>query len=492
MGEEIERIEMDFQLLFDNSFDAILLTAPNGSIYRANKAAMEMFGYSTLEFFIAGRNGIMDTSDPRLKTALEIRASTGKFMGELTGIKKDGTKFPVELSSSIFKDEKGNEYSCTIIRDISKRVNMERTLAEQEANARAIMEASNETLLLVDLSGRIIDCNETFTQRLKAPREVLIGKNIFHLESFLNLETRKEAMVKTIESGEPLFLELEVSGRWYDIAIKPVRYKNEVTNRCAIFSKDITAQKMAEQALRENEENLKRLNATKDQFFSIVAHDIKNPMSAIVGFSELFMEKLKDLQREDLNQMAALIHKSSTGVVELLDNLSTWARAQTGRLSFKPKEVDLTSLIHEVISLLQGQSLAKSISIRLNLPETLKVIADVDMISTIVRNLVSNAIKFTDSYGMIILSAQTNERETIVSIQDNGIGMKKERLNALFQIESTLSSRGTHNEKGTGLGLIICKEFIQLHGGSIWAESEPGKGSRFSFSIPVSRKSHDL
>lgn len=492
MGEENERIDINFQLLFDNSFDAIFLTAPEGSIYKANKAATEMFGYTALEFFIIGRTGIIDTSDPRLKPALEIRDSTGRFMGELTGIKKDGTKFPVELSSSIFKDEKGQEYTCTIIRDISKRVWMEKSLAEQEAHARAIMEASNETLLLVDLSGQIIDCNETFTKRLNVPREELVGKNIFHLEPFVNMEARKEAIVKIIESGEPFFLELEVSGRWYDIAINPVRYKKEVTNRCAIFSKDITAQKRAEQALRENEENLKRLNATKDQFFSIVAHDIKNPMNAIVGFSDLLMEKLYELQREDLNQMAALIYKSSTSVVELLDNLSTWAGAQTDRLSFKPKEVDLNNLIQDVITLLQGQALAKSISIRLNLPVTLTVIADMDMISTVVRNLVSNAIKYTDSYGTIILSAHTNETETIVSIEDNGKGIRKERLDTLFQIESSQSTNGTHNEKGTGLGLIICKEFIQLHGGSIWADSEPGKGSRFSFSIPAYHESHAL
>lgn len=484
MKEENNRLNINFQLLFDNSFDAILLTAPDGHIYNANKAATEMFGLTVVEFNQKGRDGIIDPDDPRLKVALATRASEGKFIGELTGIKKDGTRFPVELSSAIYRDEHGKAFSCIIIRDISKRVSMEKSLAEQEANARAIMESSNETLVLADISGQIIDCNETFIRRLNTPREKLIGKNVFQLEPFLNLINRKEEIVKIVESGKPLLLQLEVSGLWYDVAINPVRYKDQLTSRVAVFSKEITAQKKAEQALRDNEDNLRKLNATKDQFFSIVAHDIKNPINAIVGFSDLLQEKIKNLQREDLHQMAAIIYKSATGIVDLLDNLALWARTQTGRLAFNPKMINIHDVIAGSVNLLSAQALQKSIEIQLDLPLSISVNADEDMIKTIIRNLVSNAIKYTVNNGTIKVSAFTNEQETIVMVEDNGIGIKKERLDTLFRLENTQSSRGTENEKGTGLGLIICKEFVHMHGGRIWAESEPGKGSRFLFNIP--------
>lgn len=484
MEEENERISIDFHLLFDNSFDAILLTSPDGSIYKANKAATEMFGCSVLEFNQKGRNGIIDTTDPRLEAALEYRNRTGKFIGELTGIKKDGTKFPVELSSAIYKDEKGNAFACIIIRDISKRVFMEKSLAEQEANARAIMESTNETFLLVEKSGELIDCNETYTRRLNTPKEELIGKNIFELAPFINLNSIREEIIKTVDAGNPYFFEYEVSGLWYGITVHPVRYKNELTNRVAVFSKEITIQKKAEHALRENEDNLRMLNSTKDKFFSILAHDIKNPMNAIMGFSELLLEKIKGLHREDLSQMAELIYQSSTGIVELLDNLSIWARTQTGRLTINPRHIEMNNLIVQSVELLSAQSLKKSISIELNLPPSLQVIADEDMIKTVMRNLISNAIKYTNNKGLITVSASKDEKEAIVMVEDNGIGIKKERLETLFQIENAQSTGGTQDEKGTGLGLIICKEFIQIHGGRIWAESEPGKGSRFIFTIP--------
>ncbi|HET6556137.1 MAG TPA: PAS domain-containing sensor histidine kinase [Prolixibacteraceae bacterium] len=485
MEDRTGRVDFNCQLLLDNSFDAIFLTATDGNIYMANKAASEMFGYTVDEICAKGRNGIMDQSDPRLKIGLETRARTGKFIGELTAIKKDGSKFPNELSSAVYKDHNGKEFTCIVMRDISKRISMENSLAEQETNARAIMESTNETLILIDKSGLLIDCNESFARRVNSTREQLLGSNIYQLFPPFNIKNRRKNIEKAIDTGEPYFMEYKIRGHWYDVSIHPVRHRNQLTNRVAIFSKDITAQKKAEQVLRENEIFLRKLNSNKDKFFSIVAHDLKNPLNAIVGFSEMLQEKLQKYDHKDLEDMADIIHKSSMGIAELLENLMTWASSQTGRLTYHPQSIDLIFIISNTINLLSAQSQKKSIIINVNLPLALQVKADQDMMNTVVRNLVSNAIKYTDINGTITVTAQNTENETIVIVEDNGIGINKERLDQLFQTEHTLSANGTQNEKGTGLGLIICKEFIEIHGGRIWAESEPGKGSTFGFSIPL-------
>ncbi len=234
----------------------------------------------------------------------------------------------------------------------------------------------------------------------------------------------------------------------------------------------------------ELNKKLNTSNSTKDKFFSIIAHDLKNPFNSIMGFSELLIEQIKENDLEGIDKYAEIIQQSSHNAMDLLTNLLEWSQSQTGHIEFNPEYLELNGLINNVIALLENQAMQKSIKINKTTTKTLTLRADKDMLSTILRNLISNAIKFTNTNGEIHINAEQKNNQTIIKIKDNGIGINKNTLNKLFRIEENISSKGTNNEKGTGLGLVLCKEFIEKHGGEIWAESEEGIGSCFYFSIP--------
>jgi signal transduction histidine kinase len=185
-----------------------------------------------------------------------------------------------------------------------------------------------------------------------------------------------------------------------------------------------------------------------------------------------------------IDTYAKFIHQSTNSALDLLMNLMDWTRAHTGRMEFNPKFIELNGFIRETENLFAGTLQQKNISLKHNIQENTVIYADENMIRTILRNLISNAIKFTHSEGLIVLDVLKNQHECVISVKDNGLGIPKESLDKLFRIDQNKSTKGTQNESGTGLGLILCKELIEKHNGRIWAESEPGKGSIFYFSVP--------
>ena len=193
--------------------------------------------------------------------------------------------------------------------------------------------------------------------------------------------------------------------------------------------------------------------------------------------------KLKDY--DGIEEYAEIILNSSTRAMELLKNLLEWSRSQTGRMTFNSEYLDLSVLVRETTDLLKDSAQQKLISITTEMPTNMQVMADRAMINSVLRNLLSNAIKFTHTTGHIVVSAVQNRDECMISIRDTGIGIGKENISRLFRMDESFSTVGTHNEKGTGLGLLLSKEFVEKHGGKIWVTSEPGKGSTFYFTIPV-------
>jgi signal transduction histidine kinase len=252
----------------------------------------------------------------------------------------------------------------------------------------------------------------------------------------------------------------------------------------AAFAIDVTGRIQEERALKENEARLGDLNATKDKFFSIIAHDLKSPFNATMGYSTLLLEQIKLKDYDGIEEYAESIQKSSQRAMDLLKNLLEWSRSQTGRLAFHPDYIDMVLLINETTELLKDSAIQKSISMVKKLPASAKVFGDKDMINAILRNLISNAVKFTHPGGTIQLAAEQRPEEWVISVKDNGVGIRKNDLDKLFRIEETHSTYGTQNEVGTGLGLLLAKEFVTKHGGRIWVESEAGKGSTFFFTIP--------
>lgn len=236
--------------------------------------------------------------------------------------------------------------------------------------------------------------------------------------------------------------------------------------------------------LEESNSKLKIMNATKDKFFSIIAHDLRSPFNAILGFSELIKGELKAKQRVTvLKEYNNSVNESANGLYNLLENLLQWANSQRGQLEFTPVQFDLYELVQNNLRIFKLKTADKSIRLSSDiLPNTLAY-GDIQMIDTIVRNLISNALKFTDSDGEVFLSAKLDNEFIQLSVKDTGIGISKENQEKLFRIDSNFSTYGTDDESGSGLGLILCKEFVTKNGGEIWVESEPNKGSQFTFSL---------
>lgn len=260
----------------------------------------------------------------------------------------------------------------------------------------------------------------------------------------------------------------------------------EINNEQCIISviTDISERKRAEIKLLKSEASLKELNSTKDKFFSIIAHDLKSPFVGILGFSEILIEQISNKDYNEIETYAEIINTSSQRAISLLTNLMEWSRLQTGRMQFYPEYIEAVVLIGSVTELLKISAEQKSIEIKLDLPDKLIIYADKFMLETVLRNLISNAIKFTPQKGNIDVSVEEKEQEFLFLVKDSGIGIEKNNLEKLFRIDTNFSLPGTENETGTGLGLILCREFIEKHKGKIWVESEPGLGSKFYFSIP--------
>ena len=239
--------------------------------------------------------------------------------------------------------------------------------------------------------------------------------------------------------------------------------------------------------IKDNEIRLTELNITKDKFFSIIAHDLKSPFNAILGFSEHLLTEVEEKRYDKVAEYAQIILQSSNRAMDLLSNLMQWALSQSGRLGFHPEPFDMVNLIRELTLSMHDNAALKSIIIENRLPSNALVYADKAMVSTILRNLASNAMKFTRPGGQIMISLANSQNECIVSVQDNGVGIQKERINTLFNLHESCSTPGTLKEKGTGLGLILCKEFVEKNGGSIRVESTEDVGSTFSFSLPLAK-----
>ena len=238
---------------------------------------------------------------------------------------------------------------------------------------------------------------------------------------------------------------------------------------------------------KNNELKLIELNATKNKFFSIIAHDLKNPFNSIVGYSELLIEQIRGKDYEKTEEIANIILQSSNRAMDLLENLLVWSQSQSGRMEFNPVYFDIVPIINDVTLLLNDIARQKSILITNTFPPDIQVFADREMISAVLRNLISNAIKFTKPEGKITISASANQTELIVSVSDTGVGIPEDSIDKIFNISNGYSTPGTQNENGTGLGLILCKEFVNKNNGEIWVDSKDGIGTTIYFSLPLSK-----
>jgi signal transduction histidine kinase len=318
-----------------------------------------------------------------------------------------------------------------------------------------------------------------------------IVKNKFLNENFIIIFTVISAYIGLIYYLVGMFEKALLEQHEKHIYIKE---QNEILNEVNVLLKErqqlievqsteLIAQKIE---LQEKNEELYDLNATKDKFFSIIAHDIKNPFTAIVGFSELLLKNFNKWTDDKKVKTIMMLSESSKNLYELLENLLQWSRSQRGLIDCDPLKLDLNDAVERIITLLKPNADAKEIKIIKNIPDSgLILFADPRLLDVILRNLISNALKFSYKGGQIEIKAEAGEEFVLVSVIDNGIGISADAIDNLFRIDVYNTSIGTNDEKGTGLGLILVKEFVTKLGGSISVISELGKRSEFTFSIPL-------
>lgn len=258
--------------------------------------------------------------------------------------------------------------------------------------------------------------------------------------------------------------------------------ENLIQANLQLLEKQTLIQEQAKK-LQDTNDELSSLNLTKDRFFSILAHDLRNPFNTVSGFSELLLRNLERYTPDKIRHFIEVINKTSHNTYLLLNNLLDWSRSQSGQMQFNPININLHIIVEETLVLLTSQATQKSIEISHEVEPDIFVLADENMLKTVLRNLISNAIKFTNPGGMVTIKASQKDEMVIIEVIDTGIGISPEKIDVLFRIDVNFHNQGTNNEHGTGLGLILCKEFIEKNGGKIWVESVMDKGSTFVFTL---------
>jgi len=315
------------------------------------------------------------------------------------------------------------------------------------------------------------------------------------VDSQKDLELRRFGEVELV--GEPcaiwLGVPLKLGGKTIGVIVvqdyeNEKAYGEEEMQVLTFVSEQIAQvieRKRSSDSIKKYAEELNQLNTTKDKFFSIIAHDLKNPFITILGFSDLLQTDYADLSDEERLFYIEEMKKSAEISHTLLQNLLLWSRSQTGRIEFNPQKINLQTLVDSNCALMKSTANRKQINIKCEVANELTVYSDEDMLNTVFRNLITNAIKFSNKGGEVIISSNVSDSFAEITVADFGTGMDKNIKENLFKLDSTQSVPGTDNESGTGLGLILCKEFVEKNGGKIWVESELGKGSKFFFTLPL-------
>jgi signal transduction histidine kinase len=244
------------------------------------------------------------------------------------------------------------------------------------------------------------------------------------------------------------------------------------------------SKRKATKKLKSKNKIISNINKQKDKFFSIIAHDLRGPFNGFLGLTELLAEDIEDMDKEEIQFAAVNMRSSATNLNRLLENLLEWSRMEQGLIPFAPQENQLQVVVEECITTLQAATDKKQIKISTEISENTKVFADNNILHAVIRNILSNAVKFTPKGGSINIQGKEVDKNTIIAIKDSGIGMDTKMLKNLFELDVKTNRTGTDDEPSTGLGLILCKEFVEKHGGKIWVESEEDKGTTFYFSFP--------
>jgi len=393
-----------------------------------------------------------------------------------TGVEKN-----VLITSTPIFDNNIFTGTFCVFRDITHHKNTEKALKESQNRLKKIIETIPDLIFHFDNNGKFLSFYQENTKKLFKHPNDFINKSIYDVFEEKFADKIKFAINQTL-----IFGFYEYSYELFDNQLNYFHAKfaklNE--NEVVVTARDITEQKLSELQLQKNTTELKELNATKDKLFSIIAHDLRSPFSGILGISELLSSNIKEYEINKTQNLIEDISNQAKNTLTLLDNLLNWANSQTNKIQFRPTKNILKNLIEEITDVLSSFAKTKNISIKYFQIFEIEVYADQNMLKTVLRNLISNAIKFTNIDGQIEILGEDYLHFNKISVKDSGIGIDEKTQKQLFKLDNNTKTVGTANEKGSGLGLILCKEFIEKHNGKIWVESKLGEGSKFIFTLP--------
>jgi len=367
----------------------------------------------------------------------------------------------------------------------------EKALKSSETHLRTLVQTIPDLIWLKDYNGVYITCNKQFEKFFGAREIEIIGKtdydfvdrelaDSFRMNDKIAMEacgpSMNEEWITFADGGERVLLE----------TIK-VPMTDDEGNLIGVLgiSRDITQRKLAEDEIKLKNELLLHSQEDREKMFSIIVHDLKTPFNSFLGMTQLLSEELQSFTQEEIKEMASSMKTSAESLYALLENLLLWARSKRGMIPFNPALIELLPVVREGAEMMEEPAKNKNITIEIDISENIAVLADNNILQTIIRNLVSNAVKFTLPGGRVILKAEINDDSSVeVSVGDTGIGMSREILDSLFKPGSNTGRKGTEGESSSGLGLIVCNDFVNMLGGKLEIESEQGKGSRFFFSLP--------
>ncbi|RLD57702.1 MAG: hypothetical protein DRJ05_09265 [Bacteroidetes bacterium] len=495
--DELSKSESKYKTLIENSPTGILYVNPDGSIQEANSKILEILGSPNEE----------STKEINCLTYLPLQRIG--LSGQLQDCLENGKNiYHEEMYSTKWKKKVYLRYFITPVFDELKKVrsaiiNVEDITLSKEAQEskekteekyRILVENSLQAMVIIRKDG-LNFANSRMEELTQYSFDELVGKSTNWIGELIHPEESERINrvikdsfenLKTPEKNDIRIVRKDGQVRWIETLGTLVTIQGE--DAILIVAMDITEKKEAQSVLVESEKSLRNANAMKDKFFSIIAHDLKNPFNAIIGFSNLLYEAYDNFDEKQRKRFIKNICDASENTFKLLQNLLEWSRTQTGAFEYIPEIIDLSIIANENISILKSSADGKNIEIKSTIPYNTIAYADENMTKTIIRNLISNAIKFTHNDGKVTVSAIRKDNEIQVNVTDTGTGISKENISKLFRIDDPFKSIGTANEQGTGLGLILCKEFVEKNSGKIWVESVTDVGSSFIFTLPIVKK----
>jgi PAS domain S-box-containing protein len=486
--------EEKYRIIFENNSAAMAIIEPDATISMVNEAFCQITGFTGQEVIGSGWEQHIPPLDiERLKEysrRRQLNPDDAPNKYRFTFFHKNGEVRYSLMSVTTLNYNRKIILSFLDVTEIKHAEEEKQKIDEWLRTLSIAIEQSPVTTVITDLAGNIVFVNPKFTETTGYMAEEAIGKNPRILNSGTKSKSEYKELWDTILSGQSwhgIFYNKKKNGEfyWESAVISPVKNKEGVITHFLAVKEDITQRIKVEEEIKLKNEELVKTNSEKDKFFSIIAHDLRSPFNGFLGLTQIMVEELSSLTRDEIQDIAVSMQKSATNLFRLLKNLLNWARMQQGLIPFNKELVALLPVVSDSVEMLRESAKNKKIELIINFPDHLEVFVDTDMLQTVIRNLVSNAVKFTPRGGKVSLSAKTLENKDVeISIADSGIGMNQSMIDNLFRLDVKTNRNGTDDEPSTGLGLLLCREFVEKHGGKLWVESQEGKGSVFYFTIP--------